>query len=458
MAEVNPNIFRAYDIRGLAEGELGDESVEKIAGAFASMLRERGADRVVLGRDCRLSSLRLRDVFARALSSHGVSVVDVGEVPTPLTNFAAATIDGIGGSVMITGSHNPPAYNGFKLSLGTSPLYGEEIQELRRRSEAGGFPSGEGKESSVQVLPAYLRRAQDSLRLGTRKLRVVVDGGNGVGGPVALELYRAMGMMVEGLYIEPDGSFPNHHPDPSIPENLADLRKRVLERGADLGIAFDGDADRVGVVDEVGNILWGDELMILYSKEVLKEEPGAVIVGEVKCSQTMFDEIAREGGHPLMWKAGYSWIKAKMEESGAALGGEMSGHIFFRNRWLGFDDGVYAGARLLEILSHEQRSLSELVAESPKTYSTPEIRREVGSEARKFALVEAAVEAFRGAGLQVNDIDGARVSFEDGFGLVRASNTQPILILRFEAKSEARLEEIRALFEETLSGLEAKIR
>lgn len=457
MAGVNPHIFREYDIRGLVDLDLHDESVALVARGFAKMLRDAGGSRVVLGRDCRESSTRFRGVFTRALNECGVSVVDIGVVPTPMTYFAAHTLPAIDGLVMITGSHNPPEYNGFKIGLGKTTLHGEQIQALRELVEAGEFPSGAGTTETADVGKAYERKVLDSLRLGPRKLRVIVDAGNGVGGFVGAPLYRAMGMEVEGLFLEPDGTFPNHHPDPTVEENLADLRKRVLERGADLGIAFDGDADRVGVVDERGRILWGDELMILYSREVLKEEPGAAIVGEVKCSQTMYDEIERSGGRPVMWKAGHSLIKAKMKETDAALAGEMSGHIFFRNRWFGFDDGVYAGARLLEILSHEERPLSELLSDVPKTFSSPEIRRDAGTEERKFALVRAAIDAFREAGHRVIDIDGARVVFDDGFGLVRASNTQPILVLRFEAKTAERLKEIEALFEETLRRLEARL-
>ncbi|HEY0839259.1 MAG TPA: phosphomannomutase/phosphoglucomutase, partial [Vulgatibacter sp.] len=323
-----------------------------------------------------------------------------------------------------------------------------------RLVQAGDFPSGSGSTREVNLLDAYREKVLASLHMGPRRPKLVVDAGNGVGGITAMPLYRAMGLSPDGLFLEPDGNFPNHHPDPTVEENLEDLRRRVLETGADLGIAFDGDADRIGVVDEKGNVLWGDQLMILYSRAVLKEEPGAAIVGEVKCSQTMYDDIEGHGGKPVMWKAGHSLIKAKMKETNAALAGEMSGHIFFKNRWFGFDDGVYAGARLLEILSHEERPLSALLADVPKTFASPEIRRDAGTEERKFALVKAATERFREEGHRVIDVDGARVVFDDGFGLVRASNTQPILVLRFEAKTEARLKEIEALFERTLAELE----
>ncbi|AKU92337.1 phosphomannomutase/phosphoglucomutase [Vulgatibacter incomptus] len=456
MGSVQPHIFREYDIRGLVGDDLNDESVALIAKGFARMLRNAGGSKVVLGRDSRLSSTRFRSVIAEALNGCGVDVVDIGVVPTPLSYYAAHTLD-VDGLVMITGSHNPPEYNGLKIGVGKSTLHGSQIQDLRRLVEAGDFPTGSGKTTQVDVLADYTMRVLGGLNMGPRKLKVVVDAGNGVGGFVGAPLYRAMGMEVDGLFLEPDGNFPNHHPDPTVEANLADLRKRVLETGADLGIAFDGDADRVGVVDEKGGILWGDQLMILYSREVLKSEPGAAIIGEVKCSQTMYDEIERLGGKPVMWKAGHSLIKAKMKETRAALAGEMSGHIFFQNRWFGFDDGVYAGARLLEILSHETRPLSELLADVPKTFASPEIRRDAGTEERKFALVRAATEHFRGAGNKVIDVDGVRVVFDDGFGLVRASNTQPILVLRFEAKTRERLEEIEGLFENTLARLEQEL-
>ncbi len=457
MAGVNPHIFREYDIRGLVDEDLTDESVTLIASGFGRMVRDAGGKRVVLGRDCRSSSTRFRAIFVAALNGCGVDVVDIGVVPTPLTYFGAHTLPAIDGLVMITGSHNPPEYNGFKIGLGKTTLHGEEIQQLLRLVQAGDFPKGEGVHEEVDLLGSYQEKALGSLRMGPRKLRVVVDAGNGVGGFVGAPLYRAMGAQVEGLFLEPDGNFPNHHPDPSVEENLSDLRKRVLETAADIGLAFDGDADRVGVVDDRGTILWGDQLMVLYSRAVLEEEPGAVIIGEVKCSQTMYDEIERLGGQPVMWKAGHSLIKAKMKETGAALAGEMSGHIFFQNRWFGFDDGVYAGARLLEILSHEERPLSQLLADLPKTFASPEIRRDAGTEERKFALVRAATDHFREAGYRVIDTDGVRVVFDDGFGLVRASNTQPILVLRFEGKTAERLEEIRALFESTLSELEKNL-
>lgn len=457
-AMVPAHIFREYDIRGLVDEDLRDEGVERIARAFALRVLDAGGGPVVLGRDCRQSSERFRDAFSRGLRASGVDVIDVGLVPTPLVYYGAHVLEGVGGMAMITGSHNPPEYNGFKLGVGTAALFGDEIRELYGLATAGDFRQGEGKAREEDLLPRYLDDVCGRVRMGGRRLKVVVDAGNGVGGLVAGPLYERLGAEVVGMHLEPDGRFPNHHPDPTVEENLVALRERVLAEGADLGIAFDGDADRLGVIDEKGRTLWGDELTILFARAVLAEEPGATVISEVKCSQTLYDEIEKLGGRALMWKAGHSLIKAKMKETGAALAGEMSGHIFFQNRWYGFDDAPYAGARLLEILSHTERPLSALLDDLPKTFSTPEIRHEVGNEERKFALVRRAIEHFRAAGHRVIDVDGARVVFDDGaWGLVRASNTTPILVLRFEAKSEERLAEIRSLFADTLTQLEREV-
>ena len=452
------HVFREYDIRGVVDTDLTDEVVDRIARALALRVRASGGGAVVLGRDCRLSSDRFRRVLCRALNECGVDVIDVGEVPTPMVYYGAHVLPGVGGMVAITGSHNPPEYNGFKVGLGTHALFGEEIRELRRLGEAGDFPVGRGEVREVDLLPRYLHDVASRISMGGRRLRVVVDAGNGVGGVVARPLYERLGVEVIGMYLDPDGRFPHHHPDPSVEANLTELRERVLAEKADLGIAFDGDADRIGVVDEKGRILWGDELTVLYARAVLAEQPGATVISEVKCSQVLYDEVERLGGRAIMWKAGHSLIKAKMKETGAALAGEMSGHVFFADRWYGFDDAAYAGARLLEILSRTDRPLSSLLADLPRTFSTPEIRHPVGSEERKFAIVRRAVEHFRAQGHRVIDVDGARVIFPDGaWGLVRASNTTPILVLRFEAPSEARLAEVRAIFSDVLSQLEREV-
>jgi phosphomannomutase/phosphoglucomutase len=377
-----------------------------------------------------------------ALTSTGVDVLDLGVVPTPLTYFAAHTA-GVDGICMITGSHNPPEYNGLKVGLGAATFHGEEIQALRRLAESGRFAEGRGTVAAYDVVGPYQRYVKENLRLGPRRLKVVVDAGNGTGGVVAVPIFEALGIEVVPLFVEMDGRFPNHHPDPTVEKNLEDLKAKVLETRADVGIAYDGDADRVGAVDEKGNVLWGDQLMILFSRALLAENPGAAIVGEVKCSMTLYDDIARRGGRPIMWKAGHSLIKAKMKEEGALLAGEMSGHIFFGHRWFGFDDGIYSSARFLELLSRTDAPVSALLADVPKTYATPELRADC-PEDKKFEVVRRAQEFFK-ARYQAVTVDGVRVVFPDGWGLVRASNTQPLLVLRFEATTPERLAEIQRL-------------
>ncbi|MBI4817326.1 MAG: phosphomannomutase/phosphoglucomutase [Deltaproteobacteria bacterium] len=445
---MSSEIFRQYDIRGVVDQDLTETGVEQIGRAFASWV---GEGPLVVGRDCRLHSERLSKALLRGLARAGVCCIDVGIVPTPTLYFALHHLSASGG-VQITGSHNPPEYNGLKISRGTASLYGDGIQELRRRIEAGAFaPVGSGAIDSFDIGPAYLEAVTSRISMGPKRLRAVVDGGNGTAAPTAIPILRALGVEVVPLFAEMDGTFPNHHPDPTVEENLEDLRRAVASERADLGIAFDGDGDRIGVLDEKGQVLWGDRLMILFSRALLEEVPGATILGEVKCSQTLYDEIARLGGQPVMWKAGHSLIKAKMAETHAELAGEMSGHIFFKHRWFGFDDATYTAARLVEILSHESRPLSELLLDVPPTYSTPELRVDC-AEAMKGPLVAACVKRFRERGFEVIDVDGARVLYGDGaWGLVRASNTTPILVLRFEAKTEARLREIRADFEAELA-------
>jgi phosphomannomutase/phosphoglucomutase len=442
---VNPSIFREYDIRGRFPEDLNPETAFHLGLSLGTYYRERGARRISLGRDCRLSSPNLRDALVKGVLETGVDVLDVGVVPTPLLYFSLHHLE-VDGGVQITGSHNPPDYNGFKICLGRSTIYGEEIQKIRTIAESWRYSEGSGREESRDVIQPYLAHLQKNLTPGAVKRRVVVDAGNGVGGIVAPELYRRMGVEVIPLYCDPDGRFPNHHPDPTIPEYLEALIGRVAEDSADLGIAFDGDADRIGVVDRQGRIIWGDQLMILFSRSILKAHPGAKIIGEVKCSQTLYDDIRRHGGVPIMWKAGHSLIKGKMKEESALFAGEMSGHLFFADRYFGFDDAVYAGARLLEILTHTEEDLGALLADVPRMVSTPEIRMDCPDE-RKFQVVAGLAEEFK-KDHEVIDIDGARVLFEGGWGLVRASNTQPVLVLRFEARDEETLEEIRTGFME----------
>ena len=439
---LSPTIFREYDIRGLVDKDLTEEAVFLVGKALGTRIREAGGRRAAVGRDARLSGPRFAARMIAALGSTGVDVLDLGVVPTPLTYFAAHTA-GVDGICMITGSHNPPEYNGLKVGLGSATYHGEEIQALRWLAESGKFAEGEGSVTPYDVVTPYRKHVKENLKLGRRKLKVVVDAGNGTGGVVAVPLFESLGIEVVPLFIEMDGNFPNHHPDPTVEDNLRHLQAKVRETGADVGIAYDGDSDRVGAVDEKGQVLWGDQIMILFSRALLKEVPGAAIVGEVKCSFTLYDDIAARGGRAIMWKAGHSLIKAKMKEEKAELAGEMSGHIFFKNRWFGFDDGIYSSARLLELLSHTDAPMSTLLADVPKTYSTPEIRFDCPEEI-KFELVKRA-QAWFSSRYQTVTVDGVRVVFPDGWGLVRASNTQPLLVLRFEAKTRERLDEIERL-------------
>jgi phosphomannomutase/phosphoglucomutase len=439
---VSPTIFREYDIRGLVDQDLTEEAVRLVGRALGSQVRDGGGRRVVVGRDCRESGPRFAAAMIDGLTSTGVDVTDLGVVPTPLVYFAAATLP-VDGLVMITGSHNPPEYNGLKVGVGKTTLHGDGIQALLRRIQEGRFASGKGTVGEHDIVTPYRAYVRHNLQLGPRRLKVVVDAGNGTGGVVAVPLFRSLGIEVVPLFIEMDGRFPNHHPDPTVEKNLEHLKAKVRESGADLGVAYDGDADRVGAVDEKGQVLWGDQLMILFSRALLAENPGAAIVGEVKCSMNLYDDIAARGGRPIMWKAGHSLIKAKMKEEKALLAGEMSGHIFFGHRWFGFDDGIYSSARLLELLSRTEAPLSTLLSDVPVTHATPEIRMDCPEE-KKFELVRRAQEWFSSR-YQAVTVDGVRVVFPDGWGLVRASNTQPLLVLRFEARTPERLAEIERL-------------
>ena len=442
MPAIPPGIFREYDIRGLVDRDLTEEAVFLVGRALGTQVREQGGRRVVMGRDCRESGPRFAARMSAGLTASGVEVVDLGVVPTPLVYFAAATLE-VDGLCQITGSHNPPEYNGLKVGVGKATLHGDGIQALLRTIQAGRFADGKGRVSRHDVVTPYLAHVKGNLTFGPRRLKVVVDAGNGTGGVVAVPLFRSLGIEVVPLFVEMDGRFPNHHPDPTVEANLRHLKAAVAESRADLGIAYDGDADRVGAVDEKGQVLWGDQLMILFSRAVLADHPGAAIVGEVKCSMTLYDDIALHGGRAIMWKAGHSLIKAKMKEEGALLAGEMSGHIFFGHRWFGFDDGIYSSARLLELVSRTDRPVSSLLADVPRTFSTPEIRVDCPEE-KKFEVVRRAQEFFA-ARYQAVTVDGVRVTFPDGWGLVRASNTQPLLVLRFEAKTPERLAEIQGL-------------
>ena len=446
---MNTNIFREYDIRGIVGEQLTDETVTLLGKAIGTFFNTNGAKRIAIGYDARESSPRFCEMIRNGFESTGCDPVLIGMVPTPVLYHTAFTKD-VDGGVMITGSHNPPDHNGFKICLGTATLFGSQIQEIKEIALNGQFSEGSGTTSRMDVLADYISDIVSKIDIGKRKLKVVVDAGNGMGGVTAVPVYEKLGIELIKLYTEPDSNFPNHHPDPTVVENLEDVIAAVRESGADIGIAFDGDGDRIGIVDEKGRIIWGDELMILLSRNVLAAKPGSTIIAEVKCSQTLYDDVEKHGGTAIMWKAGHSLIKSKMKETNAALAGEMSGHIFFADRFYGFDDATYAGARVLEILSNSDLKLSEMLADVPKTFSTPELRVECPDEI-KFAVVDRIAEEF----IKTNDvitIDGARISFENGWGLVRASNTQAILVLRFEADSEQDLKEIRSAVEKRVEA------
>jgi phosphomannomutase/phosphoglucomutase len=449
---MNPRVFREYDIRGVGESDFPDPFVHDLGRAIGTYLGQGGARTITLGRDCRVTSPRIHAVLSAAILSTGLDVIDVGIVHSPGLYFSVFHL-AVDGGVMITASHNPGEDNGFKIVQGRSTIHGAAIQRLREIIEAGTFTLGAraGKVRTHDILADYIGHIASNIALGKRRFKVVVDAGNGTGGLSSIPIFRRLGVDVEPIHCEPDGRFPNHHPDPTVAENLADLIARVRATGAEVGIALDGDADRIGAVDSQGRIIWGDQLMMLFAREILGRRPGATFVSEVKCSQALFDEIERLGGRAIMWKVGHSLIKVKMKEEHAALAGEMSGHMFFEDRWFGFDDAVYAGARLVELLSHSELTLAQLFDTLPVLHNTPEIRMACADDI-KFEVVRRAVAAFR-AEHPVIDIDGARVSFDGGWGLVRASNTGPVLVLRFEAESARRLSEIQNLVEARLASI-----
>ena len=438
--DINPKIFREYDIRGIVGQDLDEVVVETLGRAIGTYFAGRGKRDVSLGRDCRLSSPAFAAALARGLLSTGCDVTDIGIVPTPLLYFSVFEKKKEAG-VMITGSHNPPEHNGFKMMVGEETLYGAEIQEIYGLIRDGRYASGKGQARALDIVPEYLDYVASRVR-AARKLRVVVDAGNGTGGVVGVPLLERIGCEVVPLFCEMDGRFPNHHPDPTLPEAMTDLIAKVRDISADLGIGYDGDADRIGVVDDEGRLIWGDQLLIVFARDILPSHPGAAVISEVKASKVLYDEIARLGGRPIMWRTGHSLIKKKIKEEKAVLAGEMSGHIFFADRWFGFDDAIYSSARLVEILSRSGRKLSAMMADLPKTFSTPEIRIYTSDEV-KFRIVDA-VKRELAASHKVIDIDGVRAIFPKGWGLVRASNTQAVIVMRFEADTEADLAAIQA--------------
>jgi len=446
-------IFREYDLRGVWGADFDANDVETIGRGFGTYLQQRGGRVVLVGRDGRLSSPEIREALVAGLLQTGLKVMDLGVCPTPILYFALRRLKADGG-LMITASHNPPDYNGFKICVGPDNIYGREIQEFRRFLEAGRFATGKGSLEEIDMIGPYREFLLDNLKV-SRPVRAAADAGNATAGIVAGPIFQALGCPVNELFFDLDGRFPHHEPDPTVPENMKILAETVVGQGLELGLGFDGDGDRLGVVDEKGRLIHGDRLLLIFAREVLKDHPGGKIIGEVKCSHLMYNDIRARGGRAIMWRAGHSLIKQKLREEKAVLAGEMSGHYCFADRYFGFDDAVYAAGRLLEIVARKKEPLSQYLADLPPTVSTPEIRWPCPEE-HKFRLVEMVKEELR-RDHEIIDLDGVRVVFPDGWGLLRASNTGPILVLRFEAESEARLEEIRHLVEGTLERAKARL-
>jgi phosphomannomutase/phosphoglucomutase len=454
MNPINEAIFREYDIRGIVKNDLPDEVVQRIASAYARVFIREGKQTIAVAMDGRPSSPHLKEIVINNLVKYGLHVTDIGLVPTPVLYYAIFKL-GFEGGIIITASHNPAEYNGFKAMVGREAQSGAQIKEIYTLAENKDFPEeSEGRRETRNIIDDYLEFIAADIKM-EKKLKVVVDCGNGTGGITAIPLYRMLGVDLEVLYGDVDGHFPNHHPDPTKQENLQDLLARVDELKADVGIGFDGDADRIGVVDGSGNILWGDQLTQIFARDILASTPGAKIISEVKASETLYQEIADLGGIPIMWKTGHSLIKKKIAAENAALAGEVSGHIFFNDRWFGFDDAVYAGARLLELLSRSEKSLPEIYSTLPSVVNTPEIRVDTQEEA-KFVIVNRIVEHFKKSH-EVIDIDGARIKFDNGWALVRASNTQPSLVLRFEADTQEHLQEIQDHVNPILSQIRSQV-
>lgn len=442
----SPVIFREYDIRGIYNEHFDLDFAYKLGKAFTAYVygkTSKKALRFSIGYDARKSSLDIVERLSAGMKDSGADVTILGLVTTPVCYFSTFHLD-LDGAIMITGSHNPPEYNGFKVSLGKTTIFGEEIQALKAILQAGNFISGVGSVRNHDIHPEYLARYKKEFGQ-IKPVKVILDCGNGAGGSIARKLFNVVGLTPEVLFEEPDGSFPNHHPDPTVEENLKDLQRSVLASGAICGIGFDGDADRIGVVDHTGKMIYGDELMTIFARDVLSQKKGAKIVGDVKCSDRMYHDITKCGGEPIMWKTGHSLIKEKIKSEMAPFGGEMSGHIFFADRNYGYDDAPYAGLRLCEILSKTGKTIPELLAGLPPAYNTPEIRIDT-TEEKKILIVEKVKEKFlnsKDKSIKVNLIDGIRISFEDGWALARASNTQPVLVVRFESTTAAGLKRIQ---------------
>jgi phosphomannomutase / phosphoglucomutase len=448
-----PDIFREYDIRGIAGKQMTEEDVLLIGKGIGTYLAGYGCYTVTVGRDCRLTSDTYAEQIIKGLMSCGCHVTDIGVCPTPVLYFSIHHLKQQGG-VMVTASHNPPEYNGFKICKDLDSVHGSQIQKIREIIEGKNFATGDGSRKKADVITPYHRYICENIKL-KKPLKIGVDAGNGTAGVVAVPILRQLNCKVFDIYCDMDGHFPNHEADPTVLKNLTDLITLIKTHQLDLGIGYDGDGDRIGVVDEAGRVIYGDQLMILFSREILSRKPGAKFISEVKCSKTMYDDIKKHGGNPIMWKTGHSLIKEKMRIEKAELAGEMSGHMFFADRYLGYDDAIYASCRLLEILSDTGKTISELLCDVPKTFNTPEIRVDC-PDSQKFDIVKRLTDTFRKTH-EVIDIDGARILFDDGWGLVRASNTQPALVLRFEALSDKRLSEIRTQVEATLERIQKQI-
>lgn len=450
---ISASMFRMYDIRGIVDEALTEPAVEQIGLALGSAVLAAGDSAIVLARDGRLSGPRLHAQLLNGLLETGLNVIDIGEVPTPLAYFAAATLDGVNSCVVLTGSHNPPNYNGIKMVIQGVTLYGDAIQALYQRIEQQDFVQGLGERRCLDIVPTYIAAVQKHVPLG-RPLSVVVDAGNGVAGPTAVALLRALGCEVIELFCDVDGHFPNHHPDPAKAKNLQDLIAAVHSHQADLGIAFDGDGDRCGIVDNQGQVLDADRQLMLYAQEVLNRQPGAEIIYDIKCSALLPKLIEQAGGKATIWKTGHSFMKAKMRETGAALGGEVSGHIFWKDRWYGFDDGLYTAARMLEILANSSETAAELFAKLPKGINTPELEMAF-AEGEHYAFYQAfKAQAEFPEEAHIFDLDGLRVDFSDGWGLIRPSNTSPVITLRFEGDSDEALERIQCIFKTQIQRIQ----
>ncbi|WP_320041892.1 phosphomannomutase/phosphoglucomutase [uncultured Desulfobacter sp.] len=446
---MHPGIFREYDIRGIAGEEISEQDANAIGKAYGSLLVRQGRKKVSVGRDCRITSETYSKAFIDGILSAGCNVLDIGVCPTPVLYFSIHHLS-LEGGAMVTASHNPPEYNGFKLMNGLESIHSHGLQEIRKIIDDQAYTQGQGKVTKTDVISPYMAMIQENITL-KNTIRVGIDAGNGTGGITALPVLQGLGCEVHDIYCDLDGTFPNHEADPTQKKNMTDLIALVKKNNLDLGIGYDGDADRIGVVDKNGNIIYGDQLMVIYAKEILSRNPGATFISEVKCSMVMYDQIGKMGGNAIMWRTGHSLIKKKMKEEDAALAGEMSGHMFFKDRYYGYDDALYASCRLLEIMDNTGLGVDELIKDLPKTFTTPEIRVDC-PDAVKFKVVEKIVALYK-ARQEVIDIDGMRAIYEDGWGLVRASNTQPALVLRFEALTESRLEEIRTEIETDLKKI-----